>query len=324
MTVRRGDALGIELHADRVVAVRLSADAPGRLAGAAEAHCDHDFDNSVSAAIERVVDELGSRNEQLPVRLTAFADDDALQAIDITSASEAEVRAIVAGSVEATAYSLIQQRSRRWAVFAATPPQLIARLRRGAAAAGFSDIEWEPSPMAAARTLSTSALIGRATANGSWAALTSDGIPFAAAGGVGWPAGDGLPILCAAREMLHVDPRALDNVFVRDALHDIVADHCRSAERVPPEPQVLGDPYPPFSDDHPLALSRAGVAVGAAVAAAGLLSHRQRWTMAAVSADDDDRPWAVQRLADVASHEPAPAALRRNWLRRTRSAGNDG
>ncbi len=318
MTVRRGDALGMELHADRVVAVRLSADAPGRLAGAAEAHCDTGFDNSVSAAIDRVVDELNSRHPQLPVRIAAFADGDVLQAIDITSASEAGVRAIIAASVEATAYAVIQQRSRRWAVFATTPPSMVARLRRGATAAGFNDVEWEPSPMAAARTLSNSALIGRATAHGSWAALANDGIPFAAATGVGWPVGDGLPVLCAATGPLPADPRALGAEFNRDAVHDLVADQCRTTGDAAAEPQVLGDPYPPFEANHPLALARAGVAVGAAVAAAGLLSHRQRWTLAAVSADDDDRPWALQRLADLtaADTSPMPAARRsRLWKR---------
>jgi hypothetical protein len=297
---RRGDGIGLELLDDRLYGVRLAADAPGRLVAAAEAVCEIDYDVSVAAAVVRVANELAA-DVATPVRVAVFAPGDALQSIDVTAVNDAAQRAHLAASTDATGYATFQYRARRWMSFTTTSMAVVQRARRSMLAAGFNDVTWEPAPVAAARVMTDAHLLGRNSRSARWAAVVLDGVPVAAATVDRWPPETDTVELLSARSDLHLDLDGLGASFEPDTVRALLTDHCSTASSVPCSATILGDAYPPFDPSHPLAVGRAGVAVGAAVAAAGLLAHQQRWVGTALThGTDDHRPWAVERLPDSA------------------------
>ena len=100
------------------------------------------------------------------------------------------------------------------------------------------------------------------------------------------------------------------------ALLDEVAGATLARRSVPPPTLLLtGDAYPTFAPDHEWSAARQGVALGAAVAAAGLTGrvHAVEPLVATgPTGGGPHRPWVVERLPD----DPPVAERRAPWWRR--------
>jgi hypothetical protein len=305
VTNRRGDGVGLELLTDRLVGVRLVADLAGRVSAAAEASCDIDLDVSVAAAMVRVLSALDVADGSVPVRIATFGTTDTMRAVDVTTLDESSRRAVRAAGHVATAYATDQLNARTWMLFTDVAPTVVNRALRSATSAGCHDVSWEPSPAAGARVALGTTLIGRACAAQRWAAAVADGAVILAAGACTWPpTGDELRIT-SADSTLFVDRPSIEHGFDHAAIHDTMNEHCAAARPAQVAAVVAGEPYPVHDAQHALSFDRIAVALGAAVSAAGLVPFSPVWTVTAPTNEpDDDRPWAVEKVAD----QPRPAS----------------
>ena len=178
----------------------------------------------------------------------------------------------------------------------------------------------EPAPIALARVMLSEPTITRRVTDAGcgWTAILADGVSRAAAGRDGsfrrHPdlVADGLRRVDLGR--LPDDP-SQDADAARIAVDELVGDRFRRGGG-PVGVTLTGDLYPPFPPEDVRSPARQAVALGAAVAAAGLAGRVRAvepLTALATPRVDDRRPWVVERLPD----EPAPAPSRRSWWRRS-------
>jgi hypothetical protein len=324
MMSARGEGIGLELTTSVVRGVRLSADEPGRVVAACEVPI-HRFDDNavVFDALVRARGRLGDGS--LTTRVGWFPTGASLQRLDATGLAGPElneVRHRLAAEVGITSTMLVDDGPRRWMMALRWDHARAWWLQEMLERSGFVDVTVEPSPLAIARVLSPSTTVVRrdASAERSWAAI-SDGIPVAAASID--TAGREHPTIATSDVDLGVHDldRMMPEAELVQEVARLVAEATSAAVRtseLDAQLLLLDEPYPPFPGHDLRAPQRIGVALGAALGAAGLAGRlREVDVLSSVRPQGTDllpRPWAVERLHD------APLEIERQrpgWWSRT-------
>ncbi len=314
MTVRRGDGLGLEITSTVVRGVRLAQDEPGRVAAVCEVPITRFEDAAdVLDALVRARGRLG--DAALPTRVAWFPPGSTLQRTDVTGRSGAELNQLrhrLADNLGVTSTMLVDLEARRWMLALRWDHQRAWWLQELVERAGFVDVTVEPAPLSLERTLDRDVTIARrdASADRCWVSVF-DRLPVAAA----TVEADGREHPGLAATMLPPGVTDLDEVLDEQTLAQevarVAAQGLASVERtteLDARLRVLDEPYPPFPSHDLRAPQRVAVALGAAIGAAGLAGRLREvdvLTPLRPTADIVDRPWAVERLADVADR-PKP------------------
>jgi hypothetical protein len=315
---RRGDGIGIEIGSATVRGVRLALDVPGRLAAAGEEAITHSGDDALVDALVRLAARLGAP-DGVATRLAWFPPDAVILSCDATGLTPADIHRLAGELDGVTAATSVESGARRWLLAVAWDHERSVRLAGLAGRAGLAVEGCEPAPVALARVLLSQPTITRRVTDRSsgWDAILADGVPRAAAGCGG--AFRRHPDL-VADELRRADLGRLpddssqDASAVRVALDDLAGVRLRGGGHLIGV-ALTGDLYPPYPPDDVRSPARQGVALGAAVAAAGLAGRVRAvepLTALATPRTDSPRPWVVERLPD----EPAPLPPRPSWWRR--------
>lgn len=336
---KRGDGIGLEVSRDLVRGVRLASDEVGRVA----AVCDvpiarFDDDAELFDALVRARGRLG--HSDAPTRVAWFPAGTTLQRMEATGRSGPELNLLrheLADEYGMFSSMLVDADARRWLLALRWDGAQALRVQELAERAGFADVSIEPAPMALERVQQRGSTIARRdiSENCSWAAVFDGRIPVAAT--VIEQGDREHPSITVAEGPLGVN--RLDSMLaaaefseevgrhVDDALGDVV-----SAGELEVHLRILDDPYPPFPAHDLRAPQRIGVALGAAVGAAGLAGRLlpvDVVTSVRHVAGLAERPWAIERLTDTPLELPKvrPSLLRRTLRRlrpRRRSASEPG
>jgi hypothetical protein len=321
---RRGDGIGLEITATVVRGVRLTSHEPGRVAAACEVPIHRFEDNAVVFdAFVRARGRLGA--EDLPTRVGWFPTGSSLQRLDATGMSGPELnqrRHRLADDAGITSTMLVDADARRWMYALRWDHARAWWLQELLERAGFVDVTIEPAPMALARVLAPEVTVVRrdASADRTWAAVL-DGEPIAAI--FVETAGREHPSIAMSEAPIGVHD--LDRVLLDAELDQEVVrvvDDALSTVARPTELdsrlQMVGEPYPPFPAHDLRAPQRVGVALGAALGAAGLAGRlRSVDVLTAVrpTVDSLPRPWAVERLSEapLVVERQRPGFFSRTW-----------
>jgi hypothetical protein len=315
---RRGDGIGIEIGTAVLRGVRLALDVPGRLAAAGEETIAGPGDDALVDALVRLTARLGGL-ESVPTRLAWFPPDAILFSCDVTGLPPADVHRIAGELDGVNATTSVESGARRWLLAVRWDHARSVRLAGLAGRAGLEVETCEPAPIALARVLHSEPTVTlRVTDDGSgWDAILGDGVPRAAAGRAGsFPRHPDL----VADDLRRADLGRLPDDSsqtagaVRMVIDAMAVDGVRRGGP-PPGVALTGDLYPPYPPEDVRSPVRQAVALGAAVAAAGLAGRVRAvepLTVLVTPRVDDRRPWVVQRLPD----QPAPAPPRPSWWRR--------
>ena len=314
--MRRGDGIGLELGATIVRGVRLSADAPDRVAAVSEITVARPDDNAtIVDALVRVRGQLGAID--VPTRVACFPDVSMLQRIDTTGRTGTELNELrheLAGRFDIGSTMLIDAGPRRFMIAVKWDHTAAWRLQELAERAGFLDVEVEPAPVAAQRVLPSAggpAASGPQTgivvrrdieADGAWAAVYDEAGPLAAAA---------VPTASREHPGLAIAPATAGLHHLEEVLADaeLDAELGRIVAASLPAPgdgalrelglRVVDDDYPPYPPHDLRAPQRVVVALGAAVGAAGLAGRLMSVDVVAPTAPVPDvmpRPWAIERV----------------------------
>ncbi len=323
--MRRGDGVGIEIGAGVVVGVRFDAETPGRVAVAAAVPIGRRRDDqALIDALAELYVRLGISDE--PVRVAWFGPEALIVRVPIQAGNAAAVerrRGELRRRLGVTHTMFVEEAARSWLLAVNWDERPVARIERLARRSGFADVTVEPSPLALQRVLdpSTTAVRRCLEAGNTWTMVTDRGALVGAIPSTGF---DGeAPGLVVAKG----DPRcnlgepddpesvravlgeAVDDAFTSGALeHDRLGIH------------LLGDPYPMFDPADDRSPPRVAVALGAALAAAGLAGRPRRLDAISVGisgADSVPEPWAVERIGDADG--PVTPVVKRSWWRVFRS-----
>lgn len=314
----RGNGAGIEIGAGGVRAVRLAADAPGRVVAAVD---ERIFRPDVQGMVDALV-RAATRLSLTPdddVTIAWFGPDDRITGCDVTGRSMAELAAQPprAGAEGADRW-VVDAGPRRWQLDLHTAADNGARIRVAATRAGLPHARFEPAPLALARLASSlPRLVWRVDRTGvTWCALCVDGIPVLAG---------------AAPAPRKLDLGVVDSLVPEDEHRSFMAllehEPAKAAQQLPelgrrgasrhrsvPDLTLLGDPYPDYPDDDVRSLSRQCVALGAALAAAGLGGRvRTLRQSVPIRPETARRPWLVERIQEPAD---PPGRSLRPWRRR--------
>ncbi len=307
---QRGDGVGLEFTRHVVRGVRLSSTRVGGLDAAAEvAVSDADDDRSVLDALVRLRADLGEPCE--PTRLATFPPASLLHRIEVTGRNGAELNSIRADLVRNHAIAstvLLDDGPRRWIVAVRWDETFVRRLEELTERAGFAETTVEPSPIALARVLHLSVTRARrdSAADESFESLCANGqiLVAGAVDSVGRPTPS---LVIGTKEFSATWFDGIDEaVDLMVEMRRIVAelDGTDAAENDSVEDAHrlwLGDEaYPTFPAHDLRSAARQGVALGAAVGAAGLAGRLRPVDMLVSSASgNSDRPWVIERLSDL-------------------------
>ncbi|HUS41452.1 MAG TPA: hypothetical protein VMY16_02185 [Ilumatobacteraceae bacterium] len=325
MTVRRGDGLGLEITSTVIRGVRLAQDEPRRAAAVCEVPISRFEDAAdVLDALVRARGRLG--DVALPTRVAWFPPGSTLQRTDVTGRSAAELNQLrhrLADDLGVTSTMLVDLDARRWMLALRWDHQRAWWLQELVERAGFVDVTIEPAPLSLERTLDRDVTIARrdASAERCWVSIF-DRLPVAAATiecdgreHPGLAATTRLPGVTDLDEIL--DEQTLAQEVARVAALAL-ATVDRTTE-LDARLRVLDEPYPPFPSHDLRAPQRVAVALGAGIGAAGLAGRLREvdvLTALRPTSDITDRPWAVERVTDVADG-PTPRSPW-GWARRRR------
>lgn len=328
--MRRGDGIGIEVTPTVIRAVRLSADEPGRVSAACELPIVR-FDDSATVfdAFVRARARLGEST--VTSRCAWFPAGSTLQRLDVTGRTGPELNQLrqhLADTTGITSTMLVDAQARRWMLALRWDHTQAWWVQELLERAGFADVTVEPAPVALARVVAHTTTVRRdASAGESWQMVLDD-LPIAAV--TIEPSIAEWPSIAVAADAVGL--HALDAMLTEEELATEVGrlvttgiDAGRHTE-LDANLRVAGDPYPPFPSHDLRAPQRVGVALGAAVGAAGLAGTvRAVDVLSAVKAPTATlpRPWAIERVPDVPLEvkrdRPAwttrTAKLVRSWFR---------
>lgn len=320
---QRGDGIGLEITSSVVRGVRLAHDEAGHVAAVCEVPI-HRFDDNavVFDALVRARARLGE--EPMTTRVAWFPSGSTMQRIDATGMTGPELNSLrheLADTTGITSTMLVDAEARRWMLALRWDHSRAWWLQELLERAGFADVTIEPSPVALDRVLSNDVTVARrdASQDRAWAGVF-DHLPIAA---VGVESGTrDYPAIAFTTSP--IGTHELDGVLQEEALAQEVArltgDALSGIDRtteLDAQLWILDDPYPPFPAHDLRAPQRIGVALGAAVGAAGLAGRlRAVDVLTAVHQPSDvlPRPWAIERVADA----PLPVVRERpSWWSRT-------
>lgn len=323
----RGTGIGLEITETVVRGVRLAHDEPGRVAAACEVPIARFDDNAiVFDALVRTRGRLGG--DPMTTRAAWFPTGSTLQRVDATGMSGPELNELrhdLADRTGVTSTMLVDADARRWMLALRWDHARAWWIQELLERAGFADVTVEPAPVALQRALADGVTVARrdASADRSWAAVF-DRVPIAASSVESGHREH--PAIAFASAPLGV--HGLDEVLADDALAtevnrvvaEVLADVDRTNE-LDARLVVLHDPYPPFPSHDLRAPQRVGVALGAAIGAAGLAGRMRAvdvLTSVRPAAESLPRPWAVERLPDtkleVERDRPSWFARSRKWV----------
>ncbi|MEP1125385.1 MAG: hypothetical protein ABJH68_15985 [Ilumatobacter sp.] len=328
--VGRGDGVGIEIADTVIRGVRLRHDVNGRLAAAAEFPVNLADDNSTLDALVLLRAELGDPDE--PARIATFPEGAMLQRIDITGRSGPnlnELRSKLDRLHRINSTVVIEDGPRRWLLLIRWDAQAVRRIEDLAERAGFIDVTIEPSPLALARVAGPDAtFVRRFVAQGdAHRMVVRNRLPVAAVGAiaVGHPHPrveiSSVDVSLAYFDDFMTDPalgEIIDRIDERATTTTDSAPDALDPSHDDPEPagrdpaadvelQLVDVAYPNFPAHDQRSAQRQGVALGAAVGAAGLAGPLRPVDMiiSSVAVDDQfDRPWAIEELSPLPAYEP--------------------
>lgn len=283
-------------------------------------------DRAVLDAFVRLRAELGGT--EVPARIAMFPAASSLHRIDVTGQSGPELntlRSEIARRLGMASTLLVDDGPRRWLYALNWPIERVRRFETLAERAGFLDVAVEPSPIALARALApgTGYVERAAVAGESFAAVFDGGVPIAAVASN--TVGTTHPSLCGGGASFSVAMfDGLDDIesiieqllVVRAAQPDLVSLNDDDAEAL-----LVGTAtYPAFPPHDLRSPERQCVAIGAAIAAAGIGGrHRPVDIIASTVADTPlaRRRWAIERVPAVSTlaQSPPPSARKRAFSR---------
>lgn len=324
---RRGDGIGLEVSADLVRGVRLSIDEPGRVAAVCEVPIGRFDDASVVFdALVRARGRLGDTSA--PTRVAWFPPGTTLQRIDVTGRSGNELNELrrdLADEHGVFSSMLLDAEARRWLLALRWDHTQALRVQELVERAGFDDVSVEPAPAALMRAQPRDATVTRrdVSEHRSWAAVFAGPVPLAAAT---IEQGDREhPSITVTDEALGV--HRLDSMLPESELSEEIGrlvartlgDIAQGTE-LDVHLRILDEPYPPFPSHDFRAPQRIGVALGAAVGAAGLAGRLLPVDVVTSVRQVDGvlpRPWAIERLVDAPLEIPKhrPSVWTRTWRR---------
>ncbi len=317
-TPRRGDGVGIEYTRTVLRGVRFDRDEPDRVHAIAELPIRAPGDElSTVDAFVRLRAELG--NPEAPTRIGVFPPGASLQRIDTTGSTGPELNRLRAELEErfgVTSTMLADEGPRRWLITLVWDTDALRTIERLAERAGFTDVAIEPSPVAICRVASaaTTWLRRDATDGEAFRLVARAGVPVAA-----------ITDDTIGRPHPNLDTRHAPVSFgLFDTHHDAgdlavlvqrVDDHVAMRDDPHGDLVVGGREYPPYPIHDIRSAQRQCVALGAALGAAGLAGRARPVdvSVVAVPADEADRPWAIERLTDLA---PPPSSATAGAIRR--------
>jgi hypothetical protein len=233
-----------------------------------------------------------------------------MQRIDATARSGPELNKLrheLADHHGVFSSMLVDADARRWMLALRWDGAQALRVQELVERAGFADVSIEPAPIALERVQPRGATLARrdVSDNTSWAAVFDGRIPVAAT--VIEQGDREHPSITVADDPLGVN--RLDSVMAEAELSEeigrLVGDllgHVVSTGELDVNLRILDDPYPPFPAHDLRAPQRIGVALGAAVGAAGLAGRLLPVDVVTSVRNVDGvipRPWAVERLTDA-------------------------
>lgn len=302
-TPARGDGIGIEVTRNVLRGVRLGSSAPGRLAAAAEVPiATAGDDRSTVDALLRLRAELGAT--PAPTRLALFPPGSILTRVDATGLTGSELnvlRSELATSRAASSSVLVDDGPRRWLVGVTWDDGEVRRMEDLTERAGFVDVAVDPSPLALARVLGDHVAIARRDAgpDESFAVVRSAAVVAAA----------GLDAIGRASPALGCGAIPVSDHWFDELAEavELVAEITRLLDAATPVPcalELAGVPYPNHPPHDLRGPQRQCVALGAALGAAGLAGRLRPVDIllpAASTADDAERPWAIERVSNLPS-----------------------
>ncbi len=310
--------MGLEIAESIVRGVRLRHDVDGRLSAAAEFPIHLADDAAALDVLVAMRAELGEPEE--PTRIATFPRNTMLQRVDITGRSGPELNELRSKldrlhGINSTV--VVDDGPRRWMLLIRWDAHATRRLEDLAERAGFVDVTVEPTPMALARVCGPDATyVRRFVSQGdSHHAVVRNRLPVVAIG-----------VSTSGRQHPDIDISTVDvafahyDDFLTDAalgeLTDRINQRVESSEQSPIPLDLVGEPYPDFPTYDHRSAQRQGVAIGAAIGAAGLagpLRPVDLITAGATPDDQFDRPWAIESLSTLptAPDEPTTSGTRR-------------
>jgi len=306
---KRGDGIGLEISRDLVRGVRLASDEVGRVA----AVCDvpiarFDDDAVLFDALVRARGRLGDADA--PTRVAWFPAGTTLQRLDATARSGPELNALrheLADEYGVFSSMLVDADARRWMLALRWDGAQALRVQELVERAGFADVSIEPAPIALERVQPRGSTLARrdVSENASWATVFDGRGPVAAT--VIEQGDREHPSITATDGPLGVN--RLDSMLAEAELSEevgrLVGDalgHVVPTGELDVHLRILDEPYPPFPAHDLRAPQRIGVALGAAVGAAGLAGRLLPVDVVTSVRNIDGvmpRPWAVERLTDA-------------------------
>ena len=300
----RGDGIGIEVTPGVLRGVRLDATEPGRLVAAAEVAVANRFDDrALVNALVRLRAELG--DARVPTRVAMFPPGSTLSRVDATGLTGVDLNALrsdLAATRRASSSVLLDDGPRRWLVGVCWDDTEIRRIEELTERAGFIDVAVDPSPLALARVVGGEITHVRRDAgtDQSFGVLTSQGVAVAASALES--VGRTTPGLACSNATMSVG--WFDDI---DEPQELVAQVHQLLEDAPPVEcglTLAGVAYPDFPPPDLRAPQRQCVALGAAVGAAGLAGRLRPVDMllpVASTANELERPWAIERVSNLPS-----------------------
>ena len=330
--ITRGDGVGIEAGAAALRGVHLHARQASPVGSIREVTVHGDSQSELLEAFARLRSELGETDA--PTRVAWFPRGGALQRIDasgLDGRALGELRRRLGDEHGITSTMLIDDGPTRWMIALRWRSGAAWELQELAERAGFVDVEVEPAPVALRRVLDRRVTAARRETPGEpgWVAIFDGPAPLAAAHldlrrdtGATSPA---LRTSTAAR-----DPAGLDELRGIDALADDVARAAGTDLDSGDEPLALHLPdrtYPHFPPHDVRSAERCGVALGAAVGAAGLAGRARPVDVLGPRPElsvDLPRPWAIEEIPGPATLTTAERELSRFRFGRRRARRGGG
>lgn len=322
----RGDGIGLEITSTVIRGVRLDRAEPGRVAAVCEVPIVRSDDSGdVVDALVRARAQLGGAS--VTTRAAWFPEGSSMQRFDATGLQSNELNRLrhdLTDRTGITSTMLLDVDARRWMLALRWDHTTAWWWQELIERAGFVDVAIEPAPVALERVIDRRATVARRDAGGghSWAAVFDGSTPVAA---TTIESGERPhPSIAVTEESVGVHDLA--SMLIESELTEEVerltalalAEVVRSDE-LGVRLRVLDHPYPPFPAHDLRAPQRVGVALGAAVGAAGLAGRlRPVDVLSPVRpVTQMERPWAIERIpvAEITAEQHRPSLLTRAVVR---------